>query len=228
MADSFRIKPSSLTRLRRAAARGSFARSDIYAILDATPLCHVGHQVDDQSVVTPTCHWRVDDRVYWHGSRASRTMQQAVGRKVCLTVTHLDGLVLARSGFHHSANYRSVMVFGTPRAVADDDAKIAALEYFIEGLFPQRWRTLRAPSRKELNATTVLSLPIEEASAKVRNGPPVDLEADLELPIWAGVIPLHMQRGEVQACPHNQADLPVPEHVSSYRFAPPPQINVED
>lgn len=217
-----KLKQTPLTRLRRAAKRGSFVAEDIYAVLDATPLCHVGYQFDGQPVVTPTCHWRVDDRLFWHGSRLSRTMQVSEQQPVCVTVTHLDGLVLARSGFHHSANYRSAMVFGEPERV-EGEAKLAALQQFIEGLFPGRWDTLRPPSRKEMNATTVLSLPIEQATAKVRQGPPADLEEDLELPIWAGVIPLQMQARAAVPCSHNQAQLAEPEHVRRYQFPPIPE-----
>ncbi|MEM9621474.1 MAG: pyridoxamine 5'-phosphate oxidase family protein [Pseudomonadota bacterium] len=215
---SRKLKQTPLTRLRRAPKRGSFAEADIYAILDATPMCHVGYQLDNQPVVMPTCHWRVGDRLYWHGSRLSRTMQRSAEQQVCVTVTLLDGLVLTRSAFHHSANYRSALVFGEPEVVGGG-AKLEALEHFIEGLFPGRWATLRPPSRKEMNATTVLSLPISQASAKVRQGPPVDLEDDLDLPIWAGVIPLQMETQAVQPCAHNQKHVPLPDHVSDYQFA---------
>ncbi len=210
------LKKTPLTRLGRLPKRGSYDRDVINAILDATPLCHVGHLIEGRPVVTPTCHWRVDDAVYWHGSRRSRGLLAAENNDVCLTVTHLDGLVLARSGFHHSANYRSVMVFGQPQIVDDKAAKHEALEHFIEGLFPGRWDTLRPPSRKEMNATTVLRLPIEEASAKVRTGPPSDLEEDESLPIWAGVIPLAPAAGALIPCEHNAPELPVPDHVTGY------------
>ncbi len=210
------LTPTALTKLGRAPQRGSFDLDKICAILDASPMCHLGYQTGEATAVIPTCHWRVGDRVYWHGSRLSRTMQTSQAQKVCLTVTHLDGLVLARSGFHHSANYRSAMVFGYPEVVADRANKLAVLEAFIEGLFPGRWQTLRPPSQKEMNATTVLSLPLEEGSAKVRSGPPADLAQDLALPIWAGVIPLTVQAAAAQPCPHNPADVTPPEYVRQF------------
>ncbi len=211
-----RIKQTPLTRLRRARKRGEFDRQALYAIVDATPLCHVGHLVDGQPVVTPTCHWRGGDHIYWHGSRASRMIQACLEAPVCLTVTHLDGLVLARSGFHHSANYRSAMIFGEPQIVDDPELKLASLEQFVEGLFPGRWETLRAPTRKEMNATTVLSMPIEEASAKVRTGPPKEALGDELLPIWAGEIPLAVTPGTAVADSYVTADQIVPSHVSEY------------
>lgn len=211
-----RIKQTPLTRLNRARKRGVFDREVVYAIVDATPLCHVGHLIDDQPVVTPTCHWRSGDYLYWHGSRASRMIQGCLEAPVCVTVTHLDALVLARSGFHHSANYRSAMIFGEPQIVADPELKIAALEQFVEGLFPGRWQTLRAPTRKEMNATTVLSMPIEEASAKVRTGPPNEAAGDERLPIWAGQIPLQVEAGLAIPDAFVSAREATPEHVLAY------------
>lgn len=211
-----RIKQTPLTRLRRARKRGAFDRETVYSIIDATPLCHVGHLIDGQPVVTPTCHWREGDHIYWHGSRVSRMIKACLDAPVCVTVTHLDGLVLARSGFHHSANYRSALVFGEPAVVDDPDLKMAALEQFVEGLFPGRWETLRAPTRKEMNATTVLSMPIEEASAKVRTGPPVETPGDELLPIWAGEIPLAVTPGAAVADDFVADEQIVPAHVRAY------------
>lgn len=211
-----RIKQTPLTRLKRARKRGVFDREVVYAIVDATPLCHVGHLVDDQPVVTPTCHWRAGDHLYWHGSRASRMIQACLDGPVCVTVTHLDGLVLARSGFHHSANYRCAMIFGEPQIVDDAELKMASLEQFVEGLFPGRWQTLRAPTRKEMNATTVLSLPIEEASAKVRTGPPNEASGDELLPIWAGEIPLRVVVDGAIPDAFVSASQATPEHVLAY------------
>ena len=211
------IKQSPLTRLKRARKRGSFDRDTINAIVDASPLCHVGHLVDGQPVVTPTCHWRHGDNIYWHGSRLSRMLDASQKAPVCLTVTHLDGLVMARSGFHHSANYRSAMIFGEAREVARED-KTSVLRDFIEGLFPGRWDELRAPTRKEMNATTVLWMPIEEASAKIRTGPPIDDDGDLDDPVWAGVVPLHTVAGEPERAPDIKKGVRLPGYLKSFRL----------
>lgn len=201
--------------LNRARERGSHAREDLYQILDATPICHVGHNVDGRPVVTPTCHWRDGNALYWHGSRISRAMTHARDHEVCITVTLLDGLVLARSAFHHSANFRSAMVFGKARIVGEEE-KQHSLEVFIEKLFPGRWESLRPVTKKEVDATTVLRLPIDEGSAKVRQGPPADQAEDLSHPVWAGVIPLSTVAGEPISAPDMQTDLPIPGHVKQY------------
>lgn len=206
------------TRLRRKPERGRYDRDTINAILDAGVVCHVGYVIDGQPYVTPTCYWREGDHVYWHGSHASRMLKQAAGRPVCLTVTHLDGLVVARSGFHHSINYRSVMIFGRPKAVEDEAHKLRALEAFVERVYPGRWRELRPATRKELKATTVLSMPIGEASAKIRTGPPVDDEADYALPVWAGVVPVRLTRGAPEPDPRLSAGVPAPEYLSRVLF----------
>ena len=210
------IQPTQLTELQRAKERGHFDRETINDILDASPLCHLGYQIDDQPIVMPTVHWRIDDHVYWHGSRISRTMLNTEQNSVCLTVTHLDGLVLARSAFHHSANYRSVLVFGKPEMVEDDAEKTTALTQMIDKMMPDRWQSLRPMTNKELNATTVLKLPIAEASAKIRTGGPIDLEEDLDFPVWAGVLPLTVQAGEPIPCPHNQNDQQEPSNLRDY------------
>jgi len=188
--------PSNFTRIRRMPARGSYDRDVIYAILDAAPICHVGHVIDGRPVVIPTTHWRHGDRVYWHGSAASRMLEaNAGGGEVCLTATLIDGWVLARSGFHHSVNYRSVMCFGVGQALRERDEKLEALTGFVERLFPGRWSQLRPPTEKELKATLVLWMPIEEASAKIRAAPPADDPEDTGWPVWAGVLPLALARG---------------------------------
>jgi nitroimidazol reductase NimA-like FMN-containing flavoprotein (pyridoxamine 5'-phosphate oxidase superfamily) len=196
--------PSDFTRLRRKHQRGSYDMATIHAILDAAPLCHVGHIIDGRPVVIPTFHWRHDDRVYWHGSSASRMLQaNAAGGEVCLTVSMLDAWVLARTSFNHSANYRSVMCFGIPVLVEDPAAKLAAMKGFVERLFPGRWDRLRPPTAQEVKATSILSMPLTEASAKLRAGPPMDDEADRSWPVWGGLLPVR-----------TVADLPVPdEHV---------------
>lgn len=185
------------TQLRRYPVRGSFDRDTIYSILDEGFLCHVGFVVDGHPYVIPTGYARSGETLYIHGSAASRMLRTLdKGVDVCVTVTLVDGLVLARSGFHHSMNYRSVMVFGTARLVADREEKLNALRAFTNHIVPGRWDVIRPPSEQELKATSVLAIPIEEVSAKMRSGPPLDDEEDYDLPVWAGVIPIKMQRGE--------------------------------
>jgi nitroimidazol reductase NimA-like FMN-containing flavoprotein (pyridoxamine 5'-phosphate oxidase superfamily) len=194
MADAF--IPSARSKLKRMPERARYDRATVYAILDAGFICHVGYAIDGQPYVTPTAYWREQDAVYWHGSTASRMLRALeAGADCCLTVTHLDGLVLARSAFHHSLNYRSVMLFGKPFKIEGAAEKLAKLEAFVERLYPGRWPELRPVHAKELKATTVLGMHIDEASAKIRSGGPVDDEADYALPLWAGVIPVHSATG---------------------------------
>jgi len=177
----------------------------------------VGYLIDDQPYVTPTSYWREGERIFWHGSSASRMLRTVTkGIKVCLTVTHVDGLVLARSGFHHSINYRAVMAFGTAEKIEDDAQKLAALKNFVDGMFPGRWQTLRPVNKQELKATTVLSMPLDEVSAKIRVGGPIDDDEDYALPIWAGVLPLAMTPGAIVPDARNLAGLDVPEHVRKF------------
>jgi nitroimidazol reductase NimA-like FMN-containing flavoprotein (pyridoxamine 5'-phosphate oxidase superfamily) len=178
-------------------ARADYDREAIDAILDEALVAHLGFAVEGQPYVIPTLHARVGDSVYFHGSSASRTVRAlAAGASVCLTVTLLDGLVLARSAVHHSVNYRSAVVFGQASAVEDADEKLAAIQAFTECLIPGRWGEVRPPTAKELKAIEVLALPLNEASAKIRSGSPVDDEEDYELETWAGVIPLGAVAGE--------------------------------
>lgn len=184
--------PSARSKLKRLPKRGHYDRATVHAILDAGFICHVGCVIDGRPFVTPTAYWRDDGVVYWHGSSASRMLRVLEAGGDCgLTVTHLDGLVLARSAFHHSLNYRSVMLFGKPCRVDDATEKRVKLEAFVERLYPGRWRELRPVSAKELRVTMVLGMHIDEASAKVRTGGPVDDGPDCALPIWAGAIPVH-------------------------------------
>ena len=213
-----RLKQTLLTRLKRARNRGHFDRETIYSVIDSTPMCHLGYMVDDQPAVIPTIQWREGDHIYWHGSRLSRALINAEQQKVCLTVTQFDGMVLARSAFHHSANYRCAMIFGQPERVEDKDQKTAHLKTMLDGLFPDRWDSLRPMTRKELNATTVLRLPIEEGAAKIREGDPNDAPEELGLPIWAGVIPLETRVGKPIPSEDLQAGIPVPKHVKKYQF----------
>jgi nitroimidazol reductase NimA-like FMN-containing flavoprotein (pyridoxamine 5'-phosphate oxidase superfamily) len=185
------LRKTRRSTVKRLGSRGRYDRATVNAILDAGLVAHIGHVVDGKPVVIPTAYWREGDHVYWHGSskaRMLRTLEE--GAPACLEVTLVDGLVVARSAFHKSVNYRSVMLFGQPFKVTDPDEKLARLEAFVERLYPGRWKELRAPTRQELKATTVLGMQIDEGAAKVRTGPPVDDEPDYALPIWAGVIPV--------------------------------------
>jgi nitroimidazol reductase NimA-like FMN-containing flavoprotein (pyridoxamine 5'-phosphate oxidase superfamily) len=189
--------PSPRTRVRRMPARADYERETIEAILDEAMVAHLGFSVDGWPYVIPTLHARVGEQVYFHGSSASRTVRAlAAGAQMCLTVTLLDGLVLARSAVHHSVNYRSVVVLGKARAIERPTEKMAAIEAFTEQLIPGRWEEVRNPTVKELKAIQVLALPLSEASAKLRVGPPVDDDEDYALDIWAGVIPLSTVAGE--------------------------------
>jgi len=183
-------------RVHRLPARASHERDTVHAILDAALVCHLGFVEDGRPFVIPTLHARDGDSVLVHGSSKSRTLLAlAGGADVCLTVTLIDGLVLARSAFHHSVNYRSVTVFGRAHAIDDDAAKLAALRAFTERLYPGRWDEVRAPSAAELKATLVLALPLDESVAKVRSGPPLDDAEDMSWPVWAGVVPLALTAG---------------------------------
>lgn len=209
------------TTVRRLPKRGSHDPETIYSILDAGFLAHVGFSVDGQPFVIPTLYGRKDDMLYLHGSAASRMMRELdKGVPVCVTVTLVDGLVLARSAFHHSMNYRSVVVFGTARAIEDAARKNDALRVVSEQVIQGRWNDVRGPSEKELKATTVLEFAIEEASAKIRTGPPADDEEDYALTCWAGVLPLSLQAGEVVADTRLQDGTEVPEYVREFRRPP--------
>lgn len=186
---------NAFTRVRRLPERGVYDAATIHAILDAAPSCVVAHVVDGRPVATPTLHWRIGERVYWHGSVASRMLRtNAGGGDVCLTVTLMDGWVLARSAFNHTVNYRAVMCFGRPEVVAAAD-KERALRAFSEHWFPGRWDALRPVNKRELGATQVLSMPIDVASAKIRTGGPGDPARDCDWPVWAGVIPFRYGLG---------------------------------
>ena len=187
--------PSERVRVKRLHERGHYNAETIHPILDAMPICSVGYVFNGSPYVTPTLQWREGSHIYWHGSSASRMLEAVDETEVCVTVTIIDGLVMARSAFHHSANYRSVMVLGRARKITDKDEKEARLKVFVDGLFPGRWDMLRPMNSKELKATTVMSLPLNETSAKIRSGGPKDDNEDYALPIWAGVVPVAMQVG---------------------------------
>lgn len=206
------------SRLRRLHSRGYFDRATINGILDAQPLCSVGYVIDGQPYVTPTFQWREGDRVYWHGSSASRALRNSKDAKVCLTVAILDGFVLARSGMHHSLNTRSAMLFGTAVKVEDPAEKLEKLRTFLDGLFPERYDTLRPDYEQDLKATMVLGMDIAEGSAKVRTGDPSDDEEDYALPIWAGVIPVTTHVGTPIPDARLIDGVKMPDHVRNFRI----------
>lgn len=205
--------------VKRLPKRSNYERETVYQILDEGLICHVGFVVDNQPYVIPTAYARVGDKLYIHGSPASRMLRTLqTGIEVCLTVTLLDGLVLARSAFHHSMNYRSVVVFGKASVIEDANEKLEALHAFTEHVVLGRWQEIRQPSRSELAGTLVLSLPLVEVSAKVRTGPPADDEADYELPVWAGEIPLRLVALEPINDPRLQPGI-VPSSTFGSRFS---------
>jgi hypothetical protein len=211
------FNPTAKTTLKRLPKRGVFEREAVYKILDEAFICHVGFVVDGQPFVIPTGYARVNDTLYIHGSAASRMLRAlAAGIEVCVTVTLLDGLVLARSAFHHSVNYRSVVVLGKARLVASNDEKMIALEAFTEQVVRGRWAEIRWPNEQELKATAVLALPLEEVSAKVRTGPPLDDEEDMNWPVWAGVVPLSLTAAAPITAPDLRVDVAPPEYALGY------------
>jgi uncharacterized protein len=210
--------PTDRTRVRRTPQRGAYERDTIEVILDETLISHVGFVHDAHPVVIPTLHARLGDRLYLHGSAASRMLRTLLGGvPVCVTATLVDGLVLARSAFHHSVNYRSVVVFGEATAVEPEEERLKALELFTEKLVPGRWADVRPPTRQELKGTKVLSLPLGEASAKVRSGPPIDDDEDYDLPVWAGVLPLGTEVAEPQPDPRLDPGIETPGYVAAWR-----------
>jgi nitroimidazol reductase NimA-like FMN-containing flavoprotein (pyridoxamine 5'-phosphate oxidase superfamily) len=201
------------TKLRRLAERGRTERADLYAVLDAGFICHLGVNSDGGPRVLPTAYGRIGDTLYLHGSTANRTLLAADGRPACVAVTHLDGLVCARSVFHHSMNYRSAMVYGTARMVTDEAERLAALRVIVENMIPGRWGASRAPTRKELAATAVLAMPLAEASVKIRTGPASDEPDDYDLDVWAGVLPARLEFGPAEPDVQFPPGAGVPEHI---------------
>lgn len=213
--------PSARTRVVREADRAVYDRETVYRILDEGFLCHVGFAMDGQPFVIPTSYGRKGASLYIHGSAASRMLRQMKeGVPVCVTVTLLDGLVLARSVFNHSMNYRSVVVLGKATLVDDPEEKLAALRALSEHILPGRWDDSRQPNERELKATSVLRVPIEEFSAKVRTGPPIDDAEDYSFPTWAGVIPLETVAGNPINDPKLDSGREAPEYVRTYSRAP--------
>jgi uncharacterized protein len=210
--------PTDRTQVKRLPKRGHYERETVYSILDTAFVCHVGFSVDGQPFVIPTNFGRSGDTLYLHGSAASRMLKTlSDGVPVCVTVTHVDGLVLARSAFHHSVNYRSVVILGKAQLVEDLAEKMEALRIFTEHVMKGRWNDVRIPTEQELKATTVLSLPLEEVSAKVRTGGPIDDEADYALPVWAGVLPLETVAKAPVPDAQRKNDPPIPEYLKNYK-----------
>ncbi|RKS04702.1 hypothetical protein DFP74_0272 [Nocardiopsis sp. Huas11] len=207
------LSTTERTRLGRAKHKARTDRQELYDLLDSGMVCHLGVIARGAPMVVPTCYGRVGDTLYVHGSTGARSLS-APG-EVCVTVTHLDGIVLARSAFHHSVNHRSAMIFGTPREVTDEDERLTALRAVTEQLAPGQWDAVRGPTAKELAATRVLALSLEEASVKVRTGPPADDEEDYALPVWAGVLPVRQVFGEPEPDPALAEGDGVPAHIAA-------------
>ncbi|TVZ06958.1 pyridoxamine 5'-phosphate oxidase family protein [Trebonia kvetii] len=201
------------TTLRRHRERGETDRTALYQVLDAGLVCHLGVVADGDPVVLPTAYGRDGDTLYLHGSSANGAFWAADGQRVCVTVTHLDGLVAARSVFSHSVNYRSAVIFGTASVVTDEDERWQALRVITDHLIPGRWAAARQPTTKEMAATAVMSLPLTEASVKIRTGMPKDDREDLELDVWAGVLPVSVTFGEPVPDPEQRGEIPLPAHI---------------
>ena len=218
MSDSQKLQTTQRSKLKRIPKRGSQERELIYSILDEALIAHVGFINNGQAFVIPMAYGRKGDRLYLHGSPVSRllkTLQQGID--VCITITILDGLVIARSLFHHSMNYRSVVLFGKAKLVEAENDKMSALEALTEQMIPGRWHEARIPNTKELKATSVLSLKIKEGSAKIRTGAPTDEESDYALPYWAGELPLKLTPGNPIADSKLSPKLTIPEHIANYQ-----------
>ena len=210
--------PTERTKVRRLPDRGKYDAESVYGILDEAFICHIGFVVDDQPYVIPTGFARVNDTLYIHGSAASRMLRTlAGGVQVCVTVTLVDGIVMARSGFHSSMNYRSVVILGRATLVEERDEKLAALAAFSEQVMPGRWKDLRDTTDAELKGTLVLTLPLKEVSAKVRTGPPKDDEADYTLPLWAGVVPLKLAANSPIDDPRLAKGIEPPDYARNYK-----------
>ncbi len=215
--DTTPLSSTPRTTLRRHRERGMTDRTDLYAVLDAGLICHLGVVADGAPFVLPTAYGRDGDTLYLHGSSANGAFGAADGQRVCVTVTHMDGLVCARAVFSHSVNYRSAVVFGTATTVRDDDERWHALEVITDHLIPGRWAAARQPTKKEMAATAVLSLPLTEASVKIRTGMPKDEPEDYDLDVWAGVLPAAVTFGEPEPDPLLRAGVEMPAHIRNYR-----------
>jgi len=213
------LSSTGRTRLGRRSDRARRDRSDLYDVLDAGLVCHLGVIVDSSPRVLPTGYGRLGDTLYVHGSSGARSLREGPAQDVCVTVTHLDGIVIARSLYHHSLNYRSAVIYGRPRLVTDPDEKLAGLRAITEHLAPGQWDVARKPTRKELASSSVLAIPLEEASVKIRQGPPGDDDEDYALDVWAGVVPVHQVFGAPCPDPALRPGIPVPPHIA--RLAAP-------
>ena len=211
MADSVEI--TSRNKVKRLPERGHYDRKTIYSIIDEALICHVAFMQDDQPFIIPTLHARDGDNLLLHGATTSRLLKHIeAGNPISVSMAIVDGLVLAKSAFHHSVNYRSVVLFGTGCAIKNEPERLRALELFTERIMPGRWHAVRSPNANEMKATTVVSIPIELASAKIRAGGPKDDEADNDLPIWSGVVPIE----QIARDPISDTRYPVPAHVAEY------------
>jgi len=221
MPESSQLAVTERTRHRRLREQGSTDRGDLEAILAAGVVCHLGVQVDGYPMVVPTVYGLAGDTLYLHGSVASRSLVRAPRASICVTVTHVDGLVLARSVFEHAVNYRSAMIYGTPRLVTGREEKLAGLRALAEHIVPGQWDYARQPNKKELAKTTLLALPLAEASVKIRRGPPDDGDSpDAALPVWAGVLPLAAAWQDPDPDPALPPGIPLPPHIAALACRP--------
>ncbi|NUW36482.1 pyridoxamine 5'-phosphate oxidase family protein [Nonomuraea sp. SMC257] len=211
------LSPTPRTRLARMKERGSDNRDDLYEVLDTGLICYLGVVVDGAPMVLPTGYGRDGDTLYLHGSTGARSLRAAQEADVCVTVTHVDGIVLARSAIHHSVNYRSAVIYGRARLVTDEEERLTGLRVLTEQLAPGQWDYARRPNRKELAKTAVLALPLDEASVKIRRGDPIDDDEDYELPVWAGVLPLVTQWGTPVPDAALREGIDVPVHIGGRR-----------
>jgi nitroimidazol reductase NimA-like FMN-containing flavoprotein (pyridoxamine 5'-phosphate oxidase superfamily) len=220
MADASESFPiTDVNRIRRVHSRGRYDKETVYAILDAALVCHIAYVIDGRPFCTPTGFWREGDHLYWHGSSASRMVKtQKGGLPVCLTVTHLDALVMARSGFHHSVNYRSAMCWGTAHAITDKVAKLALMDRFIDRIYPGRSKLIRQPTPQEFKATTMIGMEIETAAAKIRSTHVGDEEEDYaNVPAWSSLYPVKQVIEKYSDCPRQTPGLPVPEGMRDFK-----------
>lgn len=216
MKNSF-FEKTPRNQVRRIAKRGQYDKDTVYNILDQAFLCHISFVVDEQPFIIPTTYARIEDSIYIHGSHISRMLKHLqTGEKLCLSVTLVDGIVLARSAFHHSMNYRSVVVFGTGKLVESDAEKNVALKAISDNVLPERWEDVREPNAKELNVTSVIKIEIEDASAKIRAGMPIDDDADYTLPIWAGILPINQSFGQPIADEKLPDEIELPNYLKTF------------
>ncbi|WP_282092355.1 pyridoxamine 5'-phosphate oxidase family protein [Epibacterium ulvae] len=209
---------SERSRLRRAHEKGRYDRKTMYEVLNAMPLAQIAYQMDGAPSILPTLQWREGDHVYWHGSSASRALRAMDGQKICMNVTCMDGYVLARSAFHHSVNFRSATLFGTAERIVGADLISAHLKTMVDVLFPDRWDSLRPMTSKEVKATAVMRMKIEEGAIKIRTGPPKDDAEDYDLPIWAGVVPMGLQLQNPIDDPANLNGVSRPSHLEQIKI----------